>query len=529
MNKKRSLIGCAVMVAMFFSSYKVSEATSLFSLNVQGSSTAQVGQKSSYSFSVIDNGGNENNVIISVEIDNASGAKIFQQSFTGQNFATGQTQSHSVLWTPSSAGADSIQVEVLNSNGTSVLWQEKVLAVQVVPVPQFSLSVSLPQSATTGHTAQIGFDVRDTVGTVSNVIIELEVDNASGAKVFQQSFTGQNFATGQTQSHSVLWTPSIGGTYKVDVGVFSADLSKQYYWGSDAATFTVAGQNPPLGFYVDPVSSALAQAATWQSSDPADAARMKLIGSQPQATWFGDWNSNVTADVSALTSAAQTAGKIPVLVAYNIPDRDCGGYSAGGAQTPDAYQAWIQAFAQGIGSRPATVILEPDALASMDCMSITDQATRLSLLTFAVQTLRSLGNTKVYLDAGNSDWIDAVTMAARLQKADVAQANGFSLNVANFYTTASNALYGAAISALVGGKHFVIDTSRNGDGSNGQWCNPSGRALGAFPTTATGNSLIDAYLWIKVPGESDGTCNGGPSAGTWWPQYAAGLAATAGY
>ena len=81
------------------------------------------------------------------------------------------------------------------------------------------------------------------------------------------------------------------------------------------------------------------------------------------------------------------------------------------------------------------------------------------------------------------------------------------------------------ISRRLGSAHFVIDTSRNGRGPKGvEWCNPPGRALGTRPTTATGSPLIDAYLWIKVPGESDGTCRNGPPAGRWWPRYALGLA-----
>ncbi|WP_240644244.1 glycoside hydrolase family 6 protein [Antribacter gilvus] len=71
--------------------------------------------------------------------------------------------------------------------------------------------------------------------------------------------------------------------------------------------------------------------------------------------------------------------------------------------------------------------------------------------------------------------------------------------------------------------HFVIDTSRNGVGpweapagvySDPEvWCNPPARGLGALPTLDTGNELVDAHLWIKVPGESDGQCfrgTGGP-------------------
>jgi endoglucanase len=117
-------------------------------------------------------------------------------------------------------------------------------------------------------------------------------------------------------------------------------------------------------------------------------------------------------------------------------------------------------------------------------------------------------------------------MAARLQGAGVAGADGFALNVSNYVTTADNVAYGKAVAALIGGKHFIIDTSRNGNGPtpDSQWCNPPGRALGPAPTTATADRLVDAYCWIKRPGESDGTCNGGPAAGGWWPDRALELA-----
>ncbi|MEW2037650.1 glycoside hydrolase family 6 protein, partial [Streptomyces sp. NPDC005534] len=47
---------------------------------------------------------------------------------------------------------------------------------------------------------------------------------------------------------------------------------------------------------------------------------------------------------------------------------------------------------------------------------------------------------------------------------------------------------------------------------------------GENPTTKTADPLVDAYLWIKRPGESDGTCKGGPKAGEWWADYALRLA-----
>lgn len=285
--------------------------------------------------------------------------------------------------------------------------------------------------------------------------------------------------------------------------------------------------NPLNGmfFFVDAQSNARRTVDLWRSSRPSDAALMEKIASAPQAYWFGGWNADVEADVKAAVSSAASSSATPVLVAYNIPQRDCGSYSAGGASSPDGYRNWIRAFARGISSRQALVILEPDALAGMDCLNSTDRQTRLDLLSFAVKTLRDAG-AMVYLDAGHSRWHSVETMAPRLKAAGIEQATGFSLNVSNFHTTAEQITYGNALSALVNGKHYVIDTSRNGLGSAGdsEWCNPDGRALGERPNSNTGHPLVDAYLWVKRPGESDGACNGNPAAGTWMPEYALGLA-----
>lgn len=279
--------------------------------------------------------------------------------------------------------------------------------------------------------------------------------------------------------------------------------------------------------YVNPDNEAALTAAN--TSDPTLKAIMTRLSRVPTATWFGNWDSNIQSDVNSLVTNGADLNQTPVLVAYNLPERDCSSYSGGGAPSASAYETWIKDFADGIGNRRTIVILEPDALAQISCLSPADQATRYQLLNYAVDVLTASPNSKVYIDAGNPDWISAATMAQRLNKAGVAKTSGFSLNVSNFISTASNISYGNQLSALVGNKHYVIDTGRNGNGSDGQWCNPLGRALGATPTGNTGNAKVDYYLWIKIPGESDGTCNGGPSAGTWWPSYAETLALNAGW
>jgi endoglucanase len=306
--------------------------------------------------------------------------------------------------------------------------------------------------------------------------------------------------------------------------------------GQNTVTYTAIASAPPAipvvsqsssnafageEFYVNPYSNAKRQATEWQYSRPDDAVQLNKIGNQADAEWFGNWNADIEHDVRAYVAKARAqGGSLPVMVSYNIPQRDCGGYSAGGANTPTTYQAWIRAFARGIGTDKAVVILEPDALPGMGCLNTVDQDMRLSLLKDAVQVFKSAGNTAVYIDAGHANWNNANDTAARLYKAGISQADGFSLNISNFIATPDNITFGTLVSDLTGGKHFVIDTSRNGNGSNGEWCNPSGRALGSAPSASTGNSLVDAYFWIKKPGDSDGGCNGAPSAGTWMPEYA---------
>jgi endoglucanase len=281
--------------------------------------------------------------------------------------------------------------------------------------------------------------------------------------------------------------------------------------------------------YVEPGSEAAEQAVLWRASRPADAARMDRLAAQPQAKWLGDWNPDPYQEAREYVEGAAAAGKLPVLTLYNLPGRDCGSYSSGGAKSPAVYAAWVGRVAQAIGQRPVLVVLEPDALAELECFDAAQQRSVYGVLAGAVNTLKQDAQARIYLDAGNSLWQTPATMAQRLNAGGIGRADGFALNVSNFLTTAESAAYGAKISALVGGKHFVIDSSRNGRGYAGDWCNPAGRALGQTPTVRTGNALADAYVWVKLPGESDGTCNGGPKAGEWWPEYALGLAVAAGW
>jgi endoglucanase len=297
------------------------------------------------------------------------------------------------------------------------------------------------------------------------------------------------------------------------------------------------GENVFAGvkWWQDPYSNAHLAMLRLKQNNPAESALMAKIADNGGADWIGDWTPNVENWVRKRVTLINKNKAFPLFIAYNIPKRDCGQYSAGGASKTDQYKAWITAFANGIGERRAAVVLEPDSLGLLKkCLSDADQKERLELIRFAIRAFEDKKNTAVYLDAGNSGWIPAPEMAERLKAAGIDEADGFALNVSNYKTTESSIKYGREISKRLGGKHFVVDTSRNGNGPpdvegdvEAAWCNPAGRALGAPPTTNTGDPLVDAFLWLKKPGESDGECNGGPKAGNWWQERALELARNA--
>ena len=347
-----------------------------------------------------------------------------------------------------------------------------------------------------------------------------------------------------------------------------------------------------------------------KTRDVKNALALTKVLATPQAVWLTSGTpAQVRKTVQQTIVAATIERAVPVFVAYNVPGRDCGSYSAGGAQTTAAYEAWIDGIAAGIGNAKAAILVEPDGLGLLpgsNC-GVTPKdpadATRFAQLQYAVDALEAKPNTSVYLDATHPAWLNVGDITKRLISAGVNDAQGFFTNVSNFQYTVNDVDYGTWISdciALVnagettadncynqywnGGPntgwsgvaldpysqwqstdpsqlssyagdvtgryntdlatagvtptaHFVVDTSRNGTGPNsmatygsapynqsaatvstlvaGNWCNPPGAGLGLRPTTKTGNPLVDAYVWAKTPGESDGQCDAAGGARAW--------------
>lgn len=357
-----------------------------------------------------------------------------------------------------------------------------------------------------------------------------------------------------------------------------------------------------------------------------DAIMLERMLRQPQAVWITSGTPGETEQrVREVMRDARRQRAIPVLVAYNIPFRDCAQFSAGGATTVDEYLAWIEGFARGIGRGDAIVILEPDGLGIIpwytprgasapewcqpaEANPATAASDRFFMVNQAIDRFNQQPNVRVYLDGTHTGWLSVSDMSDRLLKAGVQRATGFFLNASNYQFTPNLIQYGTWISQCItyvtevapgnfaecadqywnGGPlpskiaellgewtgvpldrfgvwsdtsdvpalntsginlryanvlagatpttRFVIDTSRNGHGpwqapvyqfpgpfgtDPQDWCNPPGRGNGLRPTTATGHDLLDAYLWVKIPGESDGECNRslGPPGETVDPEW----------
>jgi endoglucanase len=347
-------------------------------------------------------------------------------------------------------------------------------------------------------------------------------------------------------------------------------------------------------FFVPPPSSGAPQevVSLLKEHDAKDAALVAEMEAIPRAVWFTSGTpAQAQQQVRQTMAEAALERAVPVLVAYDIPGRDCAQYSAGGALNEAAYDAWIDGFAKGIGGGKAVVILEPDALGNMpsNCglsssvYPFTD-AERTAEIQSAVAALEADPGVSVYLDGTHSAWQSVGTMTQRLLAANVQQAQGFFLNVSNYQadqnlidygtwisdciamvTDSANAFYNnpagcgsqyypatesdfstwglttqwyaANMGNAVATTHFVIDTSRNGDGPNGMqqyasapynqpasvistlaagnWCNPPASGLGLKPSASTGVPLLDAYLWVKTPGQSDGQCDAAGGVRAW--------------
>jgi len=342
--------------------------------------------------------------------------------------------------------------------------------------------------------------------------------------------------------------------------------------------------NPFLGtgFYVNP--DYMEKVEKTAKEVPEIAPAVKKLGKMPTGMWLESLGAlqHLPRWLDDAAKQEKAAGKplVPVLLVYNLPNRDCSAKSSAGELTIEndgerKYRAeFIDKIAEQLAARPkqkVVVILEPDSLPNIatnlevEKCKLSENVYRHSVA-YAISKL-SLPNVSVYLDAAHAGWLgwdgNRSKMAQIFKEVlDLAggpdRIRGFATNVANYTSLDGEAnkklessnpcpnehtfveKLNASLEAVgIKNKGFIIDTSRNGrDGIRtkwGSWCNVKGAGLGERPKIAP-RPLVDAYVWVKPPGESDGTAERGaprfdescvgpdsdpaaPQAGQWFKSY----------
>ncbi|KAK0744603.1 1, 4-beta cellobiohydrolase [Apiosordaria backusii] len=270
-------------------------------------------------------------------------------------------------------------------------------------------------------------------------------------------------------------------------------------------------------------------------------------------------------DARAAKASGQNSNPIVGLVLYNLPDRDCSAGHSSGELSLDQnglnrYRTeYVQPFAQKLKAASDlqfAVVLEPDAIGNMVTGTTSfcrnARGPQQDGIAYAIQQLQA-SNIHLYLDVANGGWLGwadnlaptAAEVATILQKAGSnAKIRGYSSNVSNYnpYQTNNPPAYtegspsadesryatslGNALRARGLPTNFIIDQGRVAlPGARkewGEWCNVSPAGFGQPFTTNTNNPNVDAIVWVKPGGESDGTCgmSGAPQAGAWFDAYA---------
>lgn len=363
--------------------------------------------------------------------------------------------------------------------------------------------------------------------------------------------------------------------------------------------------NPYAGAtqYVNPTWAAAVEGAAGRQSDPALAAKMRLVKTQPTAVWMDRISAiNGNADGNGLRfhldrALLQKQAGTPLvvnLVIYDLPGRDCYALASNGELPATA--AGLARYKTEYVDPIATILADPKyqglrIAATIEPDSLPNLVTNISQpecqsaapfyregVKYALDKLHAIPNVYNYIDAAHSGWLgwdnNAVPAAklfaevARSTKSGFASIDGFVTNTANttpleepYLPDSSLTLNGTPIRSarfyewnfdfdeidwtahlynLLIAEGFpastgmLVDTSRNGWGGparptatststdldtyikqsrvdrrnhRGAWCNPLGAGIGERPrSTPTGHagSHLDAFVWIKPPGESDG-------------------------
>ncbi|KAL3662292.1 hypothetical protein V7S43_012619 [Phytophthora oleae] len=270
---------------------------------------------------------------------------------------------------------------------------------------------------------------------------------------------------------------------------------------------------------------------------PASAFAIEALEKYGIATWYSDRteNGDYAQTAADLVSSCSEDSRISVVV-YGLPNKDCAAKeSAVGStvQSASDYVSFLNTLTSAIGNRKVLYILEPDAIGLLaDTTGCGQSAGYLANLQTAIGLLSQNENADIYLDVGywTLEYPGTSTAVADIVKQLVSagsKVKGIMLNTSNYQSTSKLSTLCSNFQSAVGSTDLkcIFDTSRNyhGGPSSNEWCNVKSAGIGSLPSSETGISNVDYFIWAKPPGDSDGTCDGrtsdsmqGPGAGVFF-------------
>jgi cellulose 1,4-beta-cellobiosidase len=343
-------------------------------------------------------------------------------------------------------------------------------------------------------------------------------------------------------------------------------------------------ENPFVGadFYRDPQYAA--KIASTKTDDKAVQAMLNKMKTYPTGLWL-DRIEAIQQLPKWLDDAAAQSKKakkpvIPVVVVYDLPNRDCAAKASAGELSAEdgGEERYRKEFIDPIAAQFAkhpdlkiAVVLEPDSLPNVVTNLMIEKCAKSERVyknsaAYAIAQL-SLPNVYIYVDAAHAGWLGwlrnrtgfAKVMSEVLEMAGgVDRIRGFATNTSNYNAldgdwglklepsspTPSEYAYVKGLAETMAehgikDKGYLIDTSRNGVVETrtrwGNWCNIAKAGIGERPAVAP-RPLLDAYFWVKPPGDSDGTADktsarfdencvspdartDAPEAGQWFPAH----------
>nr|AAW64927.1 cellobiohydrolase family 6 [Thermochaetoides thermophila] len=369
-----------------------------------------------------------------------------------------------------------------------------------------------------------------------------------------QAQPGTTSTTARTTSTSTTSTSSVRPT-----------TSNTPVTTAPPTTTIPGGASSTASYNGNPFSGVQLWANTYYSSEvhtlaipslsPELAAKAAKVAEVPSFQWL---DRNVTVDtlfsgtLAEIRAANQRGANPPyagIFVVYDLPDRDCAAAASNGewsianngANNLQRYIDRIRELLIQYSDIRTILVIEPDSLANMvtnmNVQKCSNAASTYKELTVYALKQLNLPHVAMYMDAGHAGWLGwpaniqpAAELFAQIYRdaGRPAAVRGLATNVANYnaWSIASPPSYTSpnpnydekhyieAFAPLLRNQgfdaKFIVDTGRNGKQPTGQlewghWCNVKGTGFGVRPTANTGHELVDAFVWVKPGGESDGT------------------------